>query len=376
MAEDDTIRRYRKNLQEEVDSAHLYGVMREREAKPELAQVYLKLAESEDRHAGFWEEQLRERGAHVSARRPSWRAHVMGWLARRFGPGLVLPTVANSEQRNRRVYDDQPETQGTTMRQQERSHARLLHTIGVTHARGIEGGTLAQLEGRHRAIGGNALRAAVLGANDGLLSIFSLVMGATGAHMGSDAILVTGLAGTLAGAFSMALGEWISVQSSRELYERQIRVEAEELRLAPEEEEEELALIYEAKGVPAEEARGIAAHLISDRSSALDTLAREEIGIDPNELGGSAWVAALTSFALFVVGASAPLLPFVVLDGGVATAVSAVASGLGLFLIGAAITLLTGRSVWYSGTRQLALGFAAAAVTFGVGYVVGGALVH
>jgi VIT1/CCC1 family predicted Fe2+/Mn2+ transporter len=230
---------------------------------------------------------------------------------------------------------------------------------------------VAQIEGRHRAASGNALRAAVLGANDGLLSNFSLVMGVAGADLAGRAVLVAGIAGLLAGAGSMALGEWISVQSSRELYQRQIAIEAVELAEAPEEEEEELALIYQAKGVPEAEARALAARLLGDRTAALDALAREELGIDPAELGGSPWVAAGTSFVLFALGAIVPVLPFVFLSGLAAVAVSVAASALALLGIGAAITLLTGRSALYSGDRQVLFGLAAAALTWGVGHAIG-----
>jgi VIT1/CCC1 family predicted Fe2+/Mn2+ transporter len=230
---------------------------------------------------------------------------------------------------------------------------------------------LADLEGRHRTSGGNALRAAVLGANDGLVSNLSLVMGVAGADMSGGAILITGLAGLLAGAGSMALGEWLSVQSSRELYQRQIQIESEELRQAPEEEAEELALIYQAKGLPEEQANALAAKLIAQPANALDTLAREELGIDPEELGGSAWQAAATSFVLFAVGAVVPVVPFAFLTGTVAVTSSVVASGILLFIVGAGITLLTGRSVLYSGMRQVLFGLAAAALTFGVGRLIG-----
>jgi VIT1/CCC1 family predicted Fe2+/Mn2+ transporter len=230
-----------------------------------------------------------------------------------------------------------------------------------------------QAEGRHHAASGNALRAAVLGANDGLLSNFSLVMGVAGAELAGQTILVTGLAGLLAGAGSMALGEWISVQSSRELYERQIAIEARELDEFPAE-EEELALIYQAKGLPVAEARALAGRLMADRTSALDALAREELGIDPAELGGSAWVAAATSFALFAIGAIVPVLPFLFLSDPSAVLANVLVSTIALFLIGAAITLLTGRSVLVSGMRQAVFGLAAAPLTWGVGRIIGVAI--
>ena len=369
MTPEDAIR-YRANWQDEIDSAALYRAIAESESSEQLAQVYRRLAESEEAHATFWEARLREAGQIVPPRRVSWRTRVMSMLARRFGASFVLPTISTIESAADEGYRDQPEVSGTPMPAEERSHARLLRTI----AGGMEGSAIAQIEGRHRASSGNALRAAVLGANDGLLSNFSLVMGVAGAQLSASAILITGMAGLLAGAGSMAMGEWISVQSSRELYTRQIQVEALELEEVPEEEEEELALIYQAKGVPEQQARSIAHRLMSDRAGALDTLSREELGIDPKELGGSAWEAAITSFVLFAVGAIVPVAPFFFLSGPMAVITSAILSALALFGIGAAITLLTGRSVLFSGMRQVLIGLAAAALTYGLGQLLGVAI--
>ena len=235
------------------------------------------------------------------------------WLAKRLGPQWVLPTVATSERVGRHMYDRQPEAQNTTLPVDERSHARLLSAIvGKT---GLEGNALARFEGRHRAIGGNALRAAVLGANDGLVSNLSLVMGVAGAELSGPTILVTGLAGLLAGACSMAMGVALGA-GARELNQRQLAIEAEEIETVPEEEQQELALIYEAKGLTEDEAKAIAAKLMADKDSALDALAREELGIDPQELGGSAGAAtAGTSFVLFAGGAIVPVAPFLFLTG-------------------------------------------------------------
>lgn len=169
----------------------------------------------------------------------------------------------------------------------------------------------------------------------------------------------------------MALGEWLSVQSSRELYQHQIEIEKGEILSAPEEEEEELALIYEARGLPAPDARRLAAQISHDPNATLETLAREELNVDPAELGGSAWVAAFTSFFLFSVGAIIPVIPFTLLTGTAAVAGSMVCSAVGLFIIGAGITLFTGRSVLYSGTRQVFFGLAAAVITFGIGRLIG-----
>ncbi|HZU89027.1 MAG TPA: VIT1/CCC1 transporter family protein, partial [Stellaceae bacterium] len=229
---------------------------------------------------------------------------------------------------------------------------------------------LAQIEGRHRA-GGNALRAAVLGANDGLVSNLSLVMGVAGAAVSGRTILLTGLAGLVAGAASMAMGEWLSVTSALELNQRQIAVEADELARVPEEEREELALIYQAKGLDEGAAHTLADRLMADKDTALDTLVREELGIDPDELGGSPWAAAGASFLLFALGAAFPVVPFFWLDGALSLIVSLALGGLALALIGVGTSLFTGRNAFYSGARQLLIGFAAAAATYGIGRLVG-----
>ncbi len=375
MASPDDIERYRRNRQDEVDSAAVYTAMADAESQPQLASVYRRLADTERAHAAFWAEQIREAGSDPGDAAPSRRASVLAWLARRFGPGLVLSSMQAGEAIGGSGYAAQPEVTGTGMAADERSHERLLTVIAETPGQGARGDVLARLEGRHRATSGNALRAAVLGANDGLVSNLSLVMGVAGAVLDSTTILVTGLAGLLAGSGSMAMGEWLSVQSSRELYQRQLGIEAEELAAVPDEEAEELALIYEAKGLSTDRAREVAEQLIADEAMALDTLAREELGIDPDELGGSAWEAAATSFVLFALGAIVPVLPFFALRGPVAVGVSLVSSAVGLFAIGAGITLLTGRSVLFSGLRQVGIGLAAAVLTYGVGSLIGVTLV-
>lgn len=219
--------------------------------------------------------------------------------------------------------------------------------------------------------GGNALRAGVLGANDGLVSNLSLVMGVAGAQLDAQAILVTGLAGLLAGASSMALGEWLSVQSSRELYSHQISLEEQALESNPACQQERLKSNYERKGIPSALSSQVASYLMRDKRQALDTLVREQIGVDPEELGGSAWEAAGMSFALFAVGAIVPVLPFAFLSGMVAIVVSLVVSSLALFVTGASITLVTSRNALFSGLRQVSFGIAAALLTFGIGRLIG-----
>jgi VIT1/CCC1 family predicted Fe2+/Mn2+ transporter len=363
--------RYRENFQDEVDGATLYRALADVEPQPQLASVYRRLAETEEGHAAFWEKKLLERGAPVPPRRPSVRARVLGWLGHRLGSGFLLSLLADQEAAGQTMYDAQPETAGTSLPADERSHARLLRTISGAGARGVGGSAIARLEGRHRSIGGNALRAAVLGANDGLVSNLALVMGVAGASFSNRAILIGGLAGLLAGASSMALGEWISVKSSRELYERQIAVEASEIAEIPEEEAEELVLIYQAKGLPEAQARQLAESIMSSEETALDTMAREELGIEPEELGGSPWTAAGASFLLFSVGAIIPVLPFFFLSGSAAVAASLSLAAVALFGLGGGISLLTGRGAIFSGLRQMILGLAAAGITFGIGRLLG-----
>jgi len=365
---DADVRRWRENLQGEVDGAVVYRAMARSERDPSLASVYTGLADAEDRHAAIWIAKLRESAAPF-ATKPSWRARVLAFVARRAGAALVAPTLAAREARDQRAYDDQPEA-GVALARDERSHARVLREIASD---GLSGPAIARLEGRHRATGGNALRAAVLGIDDGLISNFGLVMGVAGAGVEARGLIVAGFAGLLAGALSMALGEWLSVQSARELFARQLAIEREELAVAPEEEEHELALIYQAKGLARENAELVARQVVRS-NSALDTLAREELGIDPEELGGSAYVAAATSFTMFAIGALVPLIPLFATSGTTAIIASAAVSGVALFVVGALITVITGRPALAAGARQLAIGVAAAAITFAVGKLVGVAL--
>jgi VIT1/CCC1 family predicted Fe2+/Mn2+ transporter len=357
------------SLKDELNGAYLYEAIAQAEKDARLAEVYRRMAAVERQHAAVWSERLKAAGTTPPAFRPDWRSQTLAWAARRLGVNAVLPTLAAREQTDTRKYAHVPE--GARMAADEQSHGRLLREAASGIPGGLPGGALAQLEGRHRAAGGNALRAAVLGANDGLVSNLSLVMGVAGAELNNAAILITGLAGLLAGAFSMALGEWLSVQSSRELYQHQIGIEKAEIAAAPDEEREELALIYEARGLPRADAQQLAATALSDSANALETLAREELNVDPAELGGSAWEAAITSFVLFALGAILPVLPFTFLSGSAAIMASLIFSAVGLFVIGGGITLFTGRSVLFSGTRQVLFGLAAAAITFGVGRLIG-----
>jgi VIT1/CCC1 family predicted Fe2+/Mn2+ transporter len=370
------IARYRENLQGEIDAVALYALLAEEEAGQTLKDFYGRMVEIEGVHADVWRKQLEAAGVDTSGMHPAWRARALMFVARHFGPSLVVPTIAEREASDQAMYDEQPEALAR-MPGDERSHARLFRELAA--GRGVEGGTIARIEGRHRGSGGNQLRAAVLGANDGLVSNLSISMGVAGAAQSASAtgnpVLIAGIAGMLAGALSMAIGEWLSVQSARELFAHQVKVEREELLTVPDEEEEELTLIYQSKGLTEEQARLMSKSLIGGEiGRAVDTLAREELGIDPDELGGSAWVAAITSFFLFAFGAIVPLSPFFFSSGLPAIAASIIVSAAALMIVGAAITIVTGSSVLKTGGRQVLLGLFAAAVTFGLGALVGRAV--
>jgi vacuolar iron transporter family protein len=285
------------NLANEQNGVILYSALAEAEKNPNLAEVYKRLAATEKRHVDTFTAKLKAAGVDVPEFRPSWRTSTLIWLAKRFGVKAVLPTVMSMESAASMDYSKEEDAKTKGMIAEEQSHARLIKHISQSTKGGLEGGALAQIEGRHRAAGGNALRAAVLGANDGLVSNLSLVMGVAGASLSGSTILITGLAGLLAGAISMALGEWLSVKSTRELYEAQIAAEKAEIEASPKEEAEELALIYQAKGLDPTQAKMMADQIMSDKENALDTLVREELGIDPTDRGGSAWVAAFTSWS-------------------------------------------------------------------------------
>lgn len=233
------------------------------------------------------------------------------------------------------------------------------------------GADIARAEPWHRGASGNDLRAAVLGANDGLVSNFCLITGIAGAGVGSHTILLTGIAGLVAGACSMALGEWLSVTNARELARTQIAQEAEEIEQTPQAEQHELALIYQAKGLAKSEAQRIAADLMKNKQGALDALTREELGIDPAELGGNPWSAAGALFALFSAGAAVPVLPFIWLNGMAAASICVAASAAALAAIGGATSLFNGRNPLFSAGRQMLFGCATAAVTFGIGRLLG-----
>jgi VIT1/CCC1 family predicted Fe2+/Mn2+ transporter len=359
------VRQYLDNWRAELDAATLYRSLAAAERDSERSRIYIDLAEAEERHAALFAERLREMGQEVPAHRVSLRARLLGWSARLMGPRAVLPVINAFENRDHSAYLHQDAT-AASIAGEERGHARVISRL----AQDTTPSDIAQRERWHRTGGGGVLRASVFGVNDGLVSNLSLVMGVAGAQPEGSIVLLAGVAGLLAGAFSMAAGEYVSMRAQRELFERQLALEEAELEVAPEEEQQELALIYRAKGIPREEAEALAARIIGDRSVALDTLAREELGLDPGELG-SPWGAALGSFGAFAGGAALPVIPYLFGSGWGHLGASAALSGLALFAVGASLSLFTGRNPLLSGGRMVAIGGVAACLTYAIGTAIG-----
>ncbi len=357
-----------KNLQTEVDASFLYSRLADVEEDNTIANVFRQMSEIEKGHAEAFLRKLNT--GSVILPPPSARARVLDRIGKIFGYDYVLGVLMDTEKSISNAVIVAKKQSGVAITGAETNHVKILRSLLDNEAK-VTGTNLAKFESKHRSVGGNALRAAVLGGNDGLVSNFSLVMGIAGATTGQSGVLLAGVAGLLAGALSMALGEWISVKSSQELYENQIQLEKEEIETNPEGEEKELALIYMAKGIPEHQALQMAADIMLNTDLAHQVLIKEELGINPEELKGSAMEAAIYSFILFAIGAVIPVIPFFFTKGITAIAISIVCSAAGLFLIGSAITLFTGKSVWYSGFRQVLFGLIAAAITFGIGRLIG-----
>lgn len=332
---------------EEKQAAYLYRVVSQTETGTPRAALFTELAGEAEKQAAIWERLAAEAGyLPLAPYAPDTRTRVVAALLRRFGARPLRTVLSAMKVRGMSLY----------------THALQGH---ASQAPGSEMGK------RHRGIGsGGNLRAAVFGVNDGLISNASLIMGMAGAAADNKLLLLSGIAGLIAGAFSMAAGEYVSVRSQREMFEYQIGLEKDELDHYPEEEAEELALIYVARGLPRDDAVRLATQLTADPARALDTLAREELGLNPDDLG-SPWGAALFSFAAFAVGASVPLLPFLFASGTKSMAIAIALTTAVLFGVGATLSLFTGRNAWWSGTRMLSIGCAAGLVTYLIGKLLG-----
>jgi VIT1/CCC1 family predicted Fe2+/Mn2+ transporter len=340
--------RLAERWREEKRSAWLYGVVAAREPDPGRRQMFAALGETAESQARILLDDIRKAGlAEPPPFRPDLRARVVAGLTRRLGPERARPLLAAMKVRGLSVYSGPPPTG---------------HAMPVS---------IADVGERHRHAGaGGSLRAAVFGVNDGLVSNASLIMGVAGATSDSAVILTSGVAGLLAGAFSMGAGEYVSVRSQRELYEYQIAQERDELERYPEEEAEELALVYNARGVPMERAREMTGLMMKDKEQVLKTLAREELGLNPDDLG-SPWGAATASFLAFAAGALVPLLPFLFGSAADRVFVAAVVSGLGLFAVGVALSFFSGRNAVLGGLRMLLIGGAAGLATHLIGRLLG-----
>jgi len=362
------------NLRLERDAILLYDGLARIEKDPTRASAFERIAGNERRHAAIWAEKLRERGLDVppAPNRPRPRVAAILFLARLFGTKAVSDLVTSLEGDEEEIYEGQASPEVEAIAADEREHAEIWRKLKDPDYHPDR--DIATRERWHRSGRSGTLRAVIFGVSDGLVSNLALVMGVAGAAGPASAqghfILLAGIAGLLAGSFSMAAGEYISMQSQRELFERQIALERAEMEAMPEEEEAEMAALYRAKGFREDEAKAIAHRLFENPEHALDQLIREELGLDPDELG-SPFGAAFGSFVAFALGAFVPVLPYLV-GGGVAAFVAAIVTSLGaLFAVGAGVSLLTGRGVLFSGARQVAIGTAAAVVTFTVGSAIG-----
>ena len=376
------------NLKLERDAINLYDGLARIEKVPRRADAFRTIAGNERRHAEVWAGKLRELGAAVpEPGAPRLRIRTILLLARLFGTHAVREMVQALEGDEEQLYNAQASPEVTAIAADEREHAEIWKRLeGSAPAMNEANATSAQdaepsldtkpsdigaREKWHRAGQSGTLRATIFGASDGLVSNLALVMGVAGASSGEGKfVLLAGIAGLLAGAFSMAAGEYISMQSQRELFERQIALERAELEAMPAEEQAELAMLYRAKGFTEAEASTIAARMFADPQHALNTLVREELGLDPDQLG-SPWGAAGGSFVAFGMGAVVPVIPYVLATGGVAFFTSIGLSVVALFAVGAGVSLLTGRSLLFSGARQVLIGSAAAVVTYFVGIAIG-----
>jgi len=365
-----------ENLKLERDAIALYDELARIEKDPRRAEAFRTIAGNERRHAGVWADKLRELGADVpEPDGPRLRIRTILFVARMFGTHAVRDLVQALEGDEEGIYAEQSSPEVEAIAADEREHAEIWQRLsrggGTPGHAAHRPSDIAASERWHHAGRSGTLRAVIFGVSDGLVSNLALVMGIAGASGGQDKfVLLAGIAGLLAGAFSVGAGEYISMQSQRELFERQIALERAELEAMPREEQAELAQVYRSKGFTEAEAATIAERMFRDPKHALDTLVREELGLDPDELG-SAWGAAFGSFVAFGIGALIPVLPYLITAGQTAFVAAIALSVAALFAVGAGVSLLTGRSPLFSGGRQVLIGAAAAVVTYLVGLAIG-----
>lgn len=357
-------------IQTEIDAAYMYRELAAMQEDAQIKSFYEEMAKIEEGHRDDFFKETKAKMPSFKLPEVSRRAKILVSLSKRFGENILINALLNTESSMGAAEMTKKLKTGHKLSGSENRHLEILKNIQK-----MSGSSIGKVETQHRNVGGNALRAAVLGANDGLVSNMSLVMGVAGASPEGNSVIIAGVAGLLAGAISMALGEWISVKSSQELYERQMEIERYEVESKPEEEKRELVLLYKAKGLNPEAAEKLAEEAFKNKDKAHIILVNEELGINLEELNNSPWEAAIASFILFVVGAIIPLFPFFITTGFQGILWSMICSTIGLFGIGAAITLITARSWVKSGFRQVIFGLAAAAVTYGIGRLVGATII-
>lgn len=372
----DDPRRFLRYLDAERNASLLYRALAE-STDGEQREALLELADVEDKHAQHWVDKLITYGVEIPPAPTVLNADDEQLVRRARSLGLVsvLDTLEQNEGADAGMYDDEPEAL-PTMPSDEREHADVFRALKggeperfPHRERSSKGG-----EPWHRVDKSGSVRAAVFGVSDGLVSNTALVMGFAAASLAgaieNSVVLFAGLAGLLAGAFSMAAGEYVSMASQRDLFKREIDLERQELLEKPEEERLELELIYRAKGLPRDQARAVADQIMKDPEIALDTLAREELGLDPDELG-SAWKAAVSSFLSFAIGASVVVVPYALFSGMTAFVLAVALALVSLIVVGGLVGYQSGRGVVFSAGRQVLWGVGAAGVTYLVGSLVG-----
>jgi vacuolar iron transporter family protein len=355
-----------EHYRDEMDAAWLYRRLATAERDDNRRGIFQRLAGVEDAHAARWRELFAANQTPTPAHAPSLRTRMLAWLGRRFGSSAILPLVVAEETREVGAYLRLADR--TT--QQAYETAVAIASESATHARELSESLGREGEPWHGAPGGGYLRSVVYGFNDGLTANFGLVAGVVGADVAPHIVIVTGIAGALADALSMGSSGYLAAKSEAEVTERQVGLERDEIRLMPDLEEEELALIYEAKGLSPARARETAHALMRDPQRALATKVQEELRIQPvavSPMGDGLVTGIATAF-----GAMIPLAPFLVLDAHVAIWVSLAVSMLAHFAVGAARSVFTGRGLWSSGRDMFLVGFGVAAI----GYVIGDLLVR
>jgi VIT1/CCC1 family predicted Fe2+/Mn2+ transporter/rubrerythrin len=351
-----------QHYRDERDAAYLYRALAEVEKTPELKRLFAKLAVVEDRHSERWEELFRASGRPLPTYSTARRTRLLGWAARHFGTSLVLPMMLAEEGREVQAYLGL--ARHSANRQMHKAAVDIASDSAV-HARELSEAMGREGEPWHVGGSGGYLRSVVYGFNDGLTANFGLVAGIIGASVAPHIVIISGVAGALADALSMGSSGYLAAKSEAEVHAHQIDMERHEMRLMPDLEEDELAVIYEAKGLTPARARETARAMMQDPTQALEAMVREELNIHPAEL--APLKDGVITGAATAVGAFIPIGPFLVLEHGSAVWVSLVISMLAHFAIGAARSLFTGRSVWASGRDMFVVGFGVAAV----GYLIG-----